>query len=152
MAGGNVFIRSKGKKTVARAFMLAGGFNGSKAYSPLMARAGVDVIDVSWHVRIEALRSPRVQLMLLGYVDRPSEHPAIPEAPDHLASIPLGKYVESLEEWTPQEDSVDVARLMPEADWVRIEVRFFAPKIKGEAVRAGRIFLDDVTVTGRSKG
>jgi hypothetical protein len=135
-----------------RAFMLEGGFNGSNAYSPLLLRGDADVIDLSWFVRIEALRSPRVQLMLLGYVDRPAAHPAIPDAPEHQASASIEKYTESLEAWTPQQASVNVGRVMPEADWIRIEVRFFAPKIRGEDIQGGRIFLDDVVVTGRRKG
>lgn len=135
----------------ARALMLEGGFNGSKAYSPLLLRENVEVIDVSWVARIEALRSPKVRLMLHGYADRPVVHPAIPNAPERIESVPLGTYTKSLEAWTPRRKSYNIERAMPEADWLRIEVRFLAPKVKGEVAEGGRIFLDDVIVTGRDE-
>lgn len=134
-----------------RSCQIDGGLNGASAYSRLIPVEGVEVLDLTWWIRIEELRSPRVNLLLRGFYDAPSPHPAVPDVPQSRTTHSFAQYDSDVEEWKHGTSRVVLADTMPAASHVALEVRIVPPKIQGQRVPAGRIYLDDLIVQGRSR-
>ena len=134
-----------------RACLVSGGLNGASAHSRLIPLGDVEVLEVTWWARIEDLRSPRVRLLLRGFVDAPSPHPAVPALPQRRYSHVLAIYRSDLEDWTSGSSSIVLRKDMRDATHVAFEVSILAPKVEGERVQAGRFYLDDLVVSGRAK-